>query len=96
MATFKNMEDLQIRFRDEVYKVSYEMEPINWINVYIVFVNDPYLINLVGRNFFHILQVTSELQNIYWYGSKKEQDKNANDFKWTVANAIRNDKGEYI
>ena len=88
------MEDLQVKFRDEVYKVSYELEPINWINVYIVFINDPYLINLVGRNFFHILQVTNELQNTYWYSSKKEHNKEANDFKRTVANAIRSEKGE--
>ncbi|MCU7552669.1 hypothetical protein OCK74_26350 [Chitinophagaceae bacterium LB-8] len=84
------MEDLQVKFRDKEYKLSYEMEPINWINVYLVFVQDPYLINLVGRNFFHILQVTTELQNTYWYSSKKEHDKEANEFKRIVANAIRN------
>jgi hypothetical protein len=65
------------------------MEPINWIHVYIIFVHDPYLINLVGSNFFHILQVTSELQNVYWY-SKKEHDKEANNFKGAVASALRN------
>jgi hypothetical protein len=70
------------------------MEPINWINIYMVFVNDPYLINLVGNNFFHILQVTSELQNTYWYSSKEKHNKEANNFKRTVANAIRNEKGE--
>jgi hypothetical protein len=88
------MENLQVKFRDKEYKVSYEMEPINWINVYLVFVHDPYLINLVGRNFFHILQVTTELQNTYWYSSKKEHDKEANEFKRIVANAIRNENGK--
>lgn len=88
------MEDLQVRFRDEVYTVSYEMDRINWINVYIIFVNDTYLINLVGRNFFHILQVTTELQNTYWYSSKKEHDNEANEFKRIVANAIRNENGK--
>lgn len=88
------MEDLQVKFRDKEFKVSYEMEPINWINVYIIFVHDHYLIDLVGRNFFHILQVTTEIQNTYWYSSKKEHDKEANDFKRTVANAIRRKVGE--
>jgi hypothetical protein len=90
------MEDLQVKFRNETYDITFEMEPINWINVYIIFVNDPYLINLIGRNFFHILQVTSELQNVYWYGSKKEHDKEANDFKRVVANAIRSENKEHI
>jgi hypothetical protein len=88
------MEAIQVRFRDEEYIVSYEVEPINWINVYLIFVNDPYLINLIGRNFFHVLQVTTELQNTYWYNSKKERDKNANDFKRSVASAIKNKNGE--
>lgn len=84
------MEKLQVKFRDKIYIVNYEMEPINWINVYIIFVQDPHLINLIGRNFFQILQVTTELQNTYWYSSKKEHDKEANDFKRIVANTIRN------
>jgi hypothetical protein len=88
------MEELKIKFRDKEYKISYEVEPINWINVYIVFVDDPYLTNLLGRSFIHILQVTTELQNTYWYSSKKEHDKEANDFKRTVANALRNVNGE--
>lgn len=88
------MDEIQVRFRNEEYKVSFEMEPINWINVYIIFIQDPYLINLIGRNFFHIVQVTTELQNTYWYSSRKEYDKEANEFKRIVANAIRNEIGE--
>ena len=84
------MEDLQVKFRDKEYTVTYDMESINWINVYIIFVHDTHLLDLIGRNFFHILQVTTELQNTYWYSSKKEHDKEANDFKRTVANIIRN------
>ncbi|MBD0350083.1 MAG: hypothetical protein M3342_23910 [Bacteroidota bacterium] len=87
------MEELPVHFRNKVYKITYDMEPVNWINVYTIFVRSPYLKGLVG-DFFHILQVTTELQNTYWFGTKEGQDKEANEFKRTVANAIKALNGE--
>jgi hypothetical protein len=90
------MTDLKVQFRGNIYQVSYEEEPINWIIVYIVFINDPYLVNLIQKNFFHILQVTNETQNTYWFSSKQSNDKEANEFKRVVAEAIRVDNKELI
>jgi hypothetical protein len=90
------MTDLQVQFRGDVYKVSYEEEPINWILVYLIFINDPYLINLIGSNHFHVLQATNETQNTYWFSSQHIHDKEANEFKRAVAEAIRTSNKELI
>ncbi len=87
------MEELPVYFRNKVYKITYEMEPINWINVYTIYIKSPYLKELVG-NSFHILQVTTELQNTYWYGTIKGQGKEANEFKQIVANTLKAHHGE--
>lgn len=82
------MKELPVHFRNKVYKISYEMEPVNWIDVYTIFVKSPYLKQLVG-DFFHILHVTTELQNTFWYGTKDGQSKEANEFKQAVANTVK-------
>ncbi len=87
------MEELRVHFRDTVYKVTYDMEPINWINVYTIFVQNSYLKELVG-DFFHIVQVTTELQDTYWFGSREGQAKEANDFKQAVAKTLKALKNE--
>jgi hypothetical protein len=90
------MTDLEVHFRGDVYKVSYEEEPINWIIVYLIFVNDPYLINLIGTNHFHVLQATNETQNTYWFSSKEPHDKETNEFKRVVTEALRKNNKEFI
>jgi hypothetical protein len=90
------MTELEVRFRGDLYKVNYDMEAINWIVVYIIFVQEPYLINLIRKNYFHVLQVTNETKNIYWFSSQEGHDKDANEFKRIVADALRVKNGELI